>query len=166
MVRLIVLTKNTRTLEWDHISRCYILIYISIYINIYSSISCSVSRLKHLCKWELITGHNRSLYMGHRMRRGLLPGTQLLFLVLLFRLALSDAQTIQQGIFIDKQFYSIPINKSDNWIFFIWRRQDIDRVHVMIHNTGRSNLNISIQMHTAGSNEHNMYGRLITIKFR
>ena len=57
-------------------------------------------------------------FMGHRMSIGLLPGTQLLFLVLLFRLALSDAQTIQQGIFIDKQFYCIPKNKSDNRIFY------------------------------------------------
>ena len=76
--------------ECDHISRCYILD-----LNI-SSVSCPVSRSKHLCIWELIMGHNRSLYMGHRMSIGLLPGTQLLFLVLLFRLALSDTQKIQQ----------------------------------------------------------------------
>ena len=45
-------------------------------------------------------------------------GSLCYYLVLLFRLALSDAQTIQQGIFIDKQFYCIPKNKSNNGIFY------------------------------------------------
>ena len=91
--------------------------YQQVLYTIYS-VLCPVSSSKHLRIWELITGHNRSLYMGHRMSIGLLPGTQLLFSVLLFRLALSDAQTIQQAIFIDKQFYCIPKNKSNNGIFY------------------------------------------------
>lgn len=41
-------------------------------------------------------------------------GSLCYYLVLLFRLALSDAQTIQQAIFLDKQLNCIPINKFDN----------------------------------------------------